>query len=477
MGVDRRADVTFGAQIEGQLRRAIRQGALRAGVRLPSTRDLAAQLGISRRIVVEAYAQLAAEGYLTLRQGARPAVAPVAPAVEDADPAPQPARARFDFRLSAPDVSIFPRGAWLRSLRDSLATIPDAELGYGDTRGVEQLRIALSDYLGRVRGVLADPSQVIVTCGSTEGHGLTFRVLAAAGVKRIAFEDPCLPDHREVARRAGLEVVPVEVDAGGIRVDALRRADAGAVVLTPAHQHPAGVVLSGERRAALLEWLREADAVAIEDDYDAEFRYDRAAVGALQGLDPGRVVYAGSVSKTLAPALRIGWLVAPRRLVPELREEKRLLNRGNARIEQFAFADFLERGEYDRHLRRMRARYRRRRDALVGAVAKLLPELEVRGAAAGLHANLRLRADDDEQAILTEGAARGLAFDILGAYRLAPVDAPPTLLLGYAQLGETTIADGIRELAAAIAACQASGGRRSGKRGSPSSGIGSHEAA
>ena len=318
LSVSRAGSRTLGTQIEDQLRRAIREGALRPDARVPSTRDLAGQLGVSRRVVVDAYAQLAAEGYLSLRQGARPrvsgatALASVAspPAMPPAGTAAAP-RARFDFRPSVPDVSTFPRAAWLRSLRTALATVTDADLGYGDPRGVEALRSALADYLGRVRGVVADPEHIIITNGYTQGLGLVCHALARAGAKRIALEDPSNPDDGLVAARAGLDPVPIGVDEAGTRVDELEQADADAVVLTPAHQHPTGAVLTGERRTALLAWLRDRDAIAIEDDYDAEYRYDRAAVGALQGLDPDRVVYAGSVSKTLAPALRIGWLVVP----------------------------------------------------------------------------------------------------------------------------------------------------------------------
>ena len=446
---------TLGAQIEGQLRSGIREGALRPGVQLPSTRDLAGQLGVSRRIVVEAYSQLAAEGYLALRQGARPTVASAAvPAPDPTSDAAAPPRVRFDFRISAPDVSTFPRTSWLRSLRDTITAISDTELGYGDARGAERLRTGLSGYLGRVRGVVSDPAQVLVTYGSTEGHALFFRVLAAAGHTRIAFEDPCLDDHRHVARRAGLEPVPVEVDGSGIRVDRLRETGVRAVVLTPAHQHPTGVVLSGERRADLLEWLRAAEALAIEDDYDAEFRYDRAPVGALQGLAPQRVVYAGTASKTLAPALRVGWLVAPPSLVEALAEEKRLTNRGGARIEQHAFADFLERGEYDRHLRRMRVRYRRRRDALVAALRDRHGEAEIQGIAAGLHAVVQLKPRDDEAAILSEAERRGVRVATLAQFCVLPREEPPTLLLGYAQLGEAAIAAGVEALAAAVAAAR-----------------------
>ena len=282
----------------------------------------------------------------------------------------------------------------------------DADLGYGDPRGVEALRAALADYLGRVRGVVAEPSRVMVTCGYSQGLDLVCRTLARGGAKRMAFEDPSYPEQKELARRAGLEPVAVAVDEQGIVVDELARTGADAVVLTPAHQHPTGVVLAGERRTELLTWLRSGDAIAIDDDYDAEYRYDRAAVGAVQGLDPERVVYAGSASKTLAPALRIGWLVLPSSLVEPMADAKRHVDHQTDRIEQHACADFLVRGELDRHLRRMRVSYRARRDALIAALGEELPETAVSGIAAGLHATVRLPDSDDEAAIVEEARRR-----------------------------------------------------------------------
>ncbi len=456
LSVSRDAGGTLGSQIEDRLRHAIREGALRAGMRVPSTRDLARQLGVSRRITVDAYAQLAAEGYLVLRQGARPTVAEVtAREAQRPEPEPRARRPRFDFRPSVPDVSTFPRAAWLRSLREATGSITDADLGYGDPRGVDELRAALADYLGRVRGVIADPARVVITNGYWQGLGLVCRALAAAGARRIAFEDPSHPEMREIATRSGLTTVPVSIDEHGMRVDRLERAGADAVVLTPAHQDPTGAVLAGERRTALLAWLREHDAIAIEDDYDAEYRYDRGAVGALQGLEPGRVVYAGSASKTLAPALRLGWLVVPPRVLDGVTREKGLADQGSARIEQHAFADFLARGELDRHLRRMRGRYRARRDALVEALASELPEAKVHGVAAGLHAAIELPANDDERLIAEEARARGIELGTLGRYLTRWREWPPTLLLGYAQTPEPTITAGIRELAEAVRAARA----------------------
>jgi GntR family transcriptional regulator/MocR family aminotransferase len=451
VSVDRNGPGTLTAQIEDQFRRTIREGALRPGARVPSTRDLARQLGVSRRVVVDAYAQLSAEGYLHLRQGARPHVSSAA-AVAREVPAGTTStlpRVRFDFRPSVPDVSAFPRTAWLRSLRRALATMTDADLGYGDPRGVEALRSALADYLGRVRGVVADPEHIIVTSGYTQGLGVVCHALRATGAARIALENPSNPEDGLVARRAGLEPVRIGVDQAGIRVEDLATAAPDAVVLTPAHQHPTGVVLAGERRTALLAWLRESGAIAIEDDYDAEYRYDRTGIGALQGLDPGHVVYAGSASKTLAPALRIGWLVVPPALLQAVTQEKLLADRGTARIEQHAFADFLTRGELDRHLRRMRARYRTRRDTLVNALDQALPEANVRGVAAGLHVTVELPESDNEQAIQDEARGRGIELETMNDYRPGSRGGRPSLLLGLA-LPEPTILAGVQELAQAV---------------------------
>ncbi len=454
LSVSREGSQTLGAQIEEQLRTAIREGTLKPDARVPSTRDLARQLEVSRRVVVDAYSQLAAEGYLALRQGARPRVSETAAAAgvaaaELLRPAPPP---RFDFRPRAPDVTSFPRSAWLRSLREALDLMTDADLGYGDPRGVEALRSALADYLGRVRGVVADPARVVVTSGYSQGQGIVCRVLAARGARRIAFENPSHPDQRLIATTAGLEIVPVAVDEDGIRVEELARADVDVVVLTPAHQHPTGAVLSGERRSALLEWLRARDAIAIEDDYDAEYRYDRAAVGALQGLEPERIVYAGSASKTLAPALRLGWLVVPPSLTEAVSSEKDMADCGTARIEQHAFADFISRGDLDRHLRRMRTRYRRRRDLLVEALADTLPEAIVRGIAAGLHVTAQLPDDYDEQAIIEEARRRRIDLTTMREFWVEPGDGPPTLLLGYAQIPEPAIPASVHEVAQAVKA-------------------------
>ena len=441
---------TLSAQIQGQIRDAVRTGTLRAGTPVPSTRDLAGQLGVSRKVAVDAYAQLAAEGYLTVRQGAQPRIAPGPFPGTAALPGPDgEVSPRYDFRPSRPDVSAFPRAAWARCLRDAVAAIPVADLGYGDAFGTDVLRDGLADHLGRVRGVVAGRDRVVVTNGYRQGLGLISRALVARGARRIAVEDPGGVDEGRIAVRAGLDVVRVPVDDRDLRVDLLTAAGVDAVILTPAHQHPTGVVLAPERRTALVAWLRATGAIAVEDDYDAEYRYDRPAVGALQGLDHHHVVYAGTTSKVLAPALRLGWLVLPPSLMDAVRAEKLVHDQGTARIEQLAFADFLRRGHLDRHLRRMRLRYRRRRDAIVAVLAGSLPQARVRGIAAGLHVTVELPGGADERVIAAAARSRGIALATLGDYRTGGTH-PPTLILGYSPMTEARLRAGVAELATIV---------------------------
>src|SRR4051794_14662460 len=314
--VERANGAPLRAQIERELRDAVRSGRLHPGSALPSTRSLARQLEVSRGVVVEAYAQLAAEGYLSARQGAPTRVAAVpSPRVDPAHARPAAApRPRYDLRPSVPDLSAFPRRAWLAAERRALAALPHAALDYPDMRGTTELRAALAAYLGRVRGLVAAPERIVVTSGTLQSIGLLARVLRGRGIDRIALEQPGFHIHRALLRRCGIATAPVPVDERGLVVEQLERAGCRAVLVTPAHHMPLGAVLAPERRAALLDWAERADGLVIEDDYDGEYRYDREPVGALQGLAPERVVYLGSASKVLAPALRIGWVVAPARL-------------------------------------------------------------------------------------------------------------------------------------------------------------------
>jgi GntR family transcriptional regulator/MocR family aminotransferase len=447
VALDPEAKASLGSQLRHQLLEAIRSGALRKGVRLPSTRALARQLGVSRPIVLDVYGQLAAEGYLLVRQGARPVVE--AGRAERLFVAPEPSAPdetfRFDLRPAMPDVTMFPRRAWLRATRAVLNRLPASDLGYGDLRGSLNLRRVIADYLGRVRGVIADPGQIYITSGFAEGRALTSIAFSAAGVRRLAVENPSYSDWIAVDK-AGLERVPIPVDGEGMDIERLAAAAAEAVFVTPAHQFPIGGILSAGRRQRLVQWLQERDRFALEDDYDAEFRYDHAPVGALQGLAPDHVVYAGTVSKTLAPAMRLGWLVVPPRLIDRINGELRRWSEGPPRIEQEALAELIETGAYDRHLQRMRRLYRQRRDLLVECLGRDLPNLKIEGAAAGLHLTLCLPACVDEKQLLGELRNRGVATEGLAHYAQTPL-SPSRLFLGYGRASESALRAAVHALA------------------------------
>lgn len=453
VAVDRDGPESLQAQIERQVRDAVRSGTLRPGAAIPSTRDLSRDLGVSRPLVMEAYAQLAAEGYLALRQGAAPRISEAAtrPAASIPETAIQvPDAFRYNFRTGTPDLAGFPRRAWIRATTKAITTMAADDFGYGQRTGAEPLRVALADYLGRVRGVSADPRQVVCVGGFDQARALFANMLKQRGARRIAIEDPGYTD-RKVLTDLGFEMIPVPVDDDGIIVSEVARTKADAVLLTPAHQYPTGVVMSGARRLEMAAWLRASSAVAMEDDYDAEFRYDRAPIGALQGLAPDHVVYVGTVSKTLAPGLRLGWIVCPASLLTQIHELQRLADNGRSRLEQHTMAEFITSGDFDRHLRRMRAIYRDHRAALLDAVAEHLPQAVVGGISAGLHATVRLPVLVDEPEVKARAAKRGIGFDFMTPHCFGKKPGASTMLLSYARLPESAIRAGIQGLAAVLA--------------------------
>ncbi|WP_067178682.1 aminotransferase-like domain-containing protein [Microtetraspora niveoalba] len=477
-------------QIAGELREAIRSGRLGRGARLPASRDLARDLGLSRGVVVEAYEQLVAEGFLDARVGVGTRVA--SGPVTRAEPglavrSDEPGANYYGHRPTSPDLSAFPRQAWLAAIRHVLATLPGDCLDYGDPGGVAELRAELAAYLRRVRAADTDTGEVVVVTGVAQGLSLVVRALVESGAGRaaadgdhgplpaasdgaapaaiggesegavsegavsegavsegavsegavlLAVEEPTSPRQLPLLRRAGARLTGVPVDAEGIDVAALARTGARAVLLTPAHHYPTGVVLSPRRRAELIAWAADTGAVILEDDYDAEFRFDREPIGCLQGLAPDRVVLAGSVSKALAPGLRLGWLVAPPAVAAAVRRARGELDLGSPVIDQYALARFLSTGGYDRHLRRMRREYRRRRDALVGALAEHLPGVRAHGISAGLHLYAELPAGWDERRVAEAARACGLTVDPL----------PSALVIGFARFPEHRIAEAVRQL-------------------------------
>jgi GntR family transcriptional regulator / MocR family aminotransferase len=449
--LDRDAPQPMRSQLEGVLREAMRSGRLQEGERLPSSRELARQLGVSRGLIQECYGQLFAEGYLTTRGGSATRVAPGIgqTPVPAAAPAPAAPRLAVDFAYGVPDLASFPREDWLAAQREAARSAPTAAFHYGDPRGESGLRQVLAGYLRRVRAAAADPELIVVCAGFAQGITLVLRALVGQGVRRIAFEDPGYGDGTtmDAAVRAGVRPVGVPVDEDGIDVEALTASGSRAVLLTPAHQWPTGVVLSPRRRQALVDWAERSRAVVIEDDYDAEFRYDREPVGAVQGLSPGRVVLLGTVSKSLAPGVRLGWIVSPPSLVDAIVEEKRLADRGSPVLDQLALAHLIESGRYDRHLRRMRTTYAARRAALLAALARHAPGVRLTGLAAGFHAVAHLPATADEERVVAAARDRSVGLYGMSACRMDRATTPPQLIVGFGNLNERGIGRGIRAVA------------------------------
>ncbi|MDC7119913.1 PLP-dependent aminotransferase family protein [Cellulomonas fimi] len=442
------------------LRTAVRDGRLVRGALLPPSRTLATHLGVSRWVVTQAYGELVAEGVLDARTGSgtrvasdptgvlvAPAVAPV-PALALAPPGRPP----YDLAPGVPDLRHVPRADWARATRDALADAARDDLGLADPRGHARLRDALAARLAATRAAQVTADDVVVTHGATDGMARVVRALAGSGHRALLVEDPSWPRLRDVAASAGLTPVPVPVDGQGVDVDALvaaaARTGARAALVTPAHQFPVGAALSPERREALVRWAHTADGVLVEDDYDAEFRYDRRPVAALQGLAPGRTVLLGSVSKTLAPAFGLGWAVLP----PRWRD---LVGRDGASapatVHQLAFLRLLGSGAYDRHLRSSRTRYRRRRATLVEALGTRLPDAQVRGIAAGLHVVVTLPAGTSAGQVVEAAAARDVRVADVRRYRVSAGSAPPDgLVVGYGNLADARLEEAVARLAAAV---------------------------
>ena len=410
---------------------------------------------MSRGLVVSAYEQLLAEGYVVSAVGSGTRVADGLSGAADsvasaaAEEPPAATVPRVDFGYGVPDLRAFPARDWLWALGDAMNALPTAELGDGTAAGDDHLRAVLAGYHRRVRAGCSDADDTIVVGGFRQGLTFVLGALAAHRVERIGLEDPGPRDHDHIARRAGLRVSAVRVDAEGVRVDDLRASGARAVLLTPAHQCPTGAVLSPTRRHELVAWAHEVDGVILEDDYDAEFRYDRQPVGSLQGLAPERVVALGSVSKTLAPALGIGWVFTPPRFRDAILTEKALSCRGVPQLDQVALARLIETGRFDRHLRRVRDGYRQRRDALVAAVDEHVRGASITGLDAGHHALLQLPGGVDEGRIVAQAHDEGVAVRGLSDYRVTADDAtpgvpwPPALVIGFGNVTTRQIRDGI----------------------------------
>jgi GntR family transcriptional regulator/MocR family aminotransferase len=454
------------------IRAAIIDGRLGTGTSLPASRLLADDLGVSRGVVVEAYQRLADEGLVSARPGTgtkvsgllpRTAARPARQEAVSGEPAageparavpsllPQPWRARAELDLSpgVPDLSGFPRAAWLRAERSVLDRASVTELGYGDPRGNQSLRRELAGWLTRTRGLRAVPDDIIIVSGVAQALALLARWLNAHGHTRIAVEDPGSLGSRDELVYWGLTATPVPVDEHGLQTGHLAGSGLRAALLTPAHQFPTGVVLAPQRRRELLDWAVAADALVIEDDYDAEYRYDRAPVPALQTAAPGHVAYAGTTSKTLAPGMRLGWLVPPARLHADLVEAKHAADLGSPALPQLVLARLIATGELEQHIRTVRKRQRSRRDALLGALRERLPEARVQGVPAGLHLLITFPALALDDIDLAERIHRaGVLVHPLSWHRQRP--GPPGLVLGYAAHTPDQLREAARRIARAV---------------------------
>ena len=437
--------------LETAIRDAVRSGRLLPGVRLPASRVLAVDLGVARNTVADAYGHLVAEGWLVSRQGAGTWVAErVAPLHVPASPiATEASRIRYDLRAGEPDVSAFPRSTWLAAAKRALDAAPHDVLGYGDPRGLPQLRATLADYLSRARGVVVTPERIVVCAGFAQGLELLCEVLRARGAVTVAAEAYGHPRHRHIVEMNGLRLTSVPVDAGGAVIDELD--DAAAALLTPAHQFPLGVPLIASRRRRAVEWAVRTGALIIEDDYDGELRYDRPAVGALQALAPEHVVYAGTASKCMAPGLRLGWLVLPAHLVDVVVEAKDSMGRLSSTLDQLTLAEFIASGAFDRQVRRVRLTCRRRRDRLVAALDRQAPQVRVTGMIAGLHALVQLPLGQREEDLVARAARHGLAIEGLSVYSAGENQHGPALIVGYARPPGHAFTTALARLCAVVA--------------------------
>lgn len=456
------------AWLADRIRLAIADGRLPVGSALPATRTLAAELRVSRGAVTEAYRRLGEDGHVAGRgRNGTVVVAAPAPAsptrISAETPCPgtlftatpgaavfdslRAAQARIDLSPGTPDLSAFPRAAWLRAERAALGEIATSGFGYGDPRGTPALRAAVATWVGRTRGILVDPDQVLIVAGTAQALTLTAQVLHDNGIRDVAIEDPGSLGARQHLNSRQVRTPPVPVDADGLRIDHLRASGAPAALLTPAHQFPTGVVLSGERRRELMRWAADGGLI-VEDDYDAEHRYDRPPVPALRSMLSEEVIYAGSISKLLAPALRIGWVLAPGRYRDDLVAAKRYADLGNAALPQFTLARLMESGELERHLRQLRRRHRRRRDTMIEAIRAHLPGAVIHGAAAGLHLLITFDADFSDTGLARAALENGVKVQPLSWHRQRPHE--PGLVLGYAARTATEIVEGIAAIGEAV---------------------------
>jgi GntR family transcriptional regulator / MocR family aminotransferase len=450
VSLDRRGRRPLRDQLAEQLRASIRRGSLRPGCTLPASRPLATELGVSRGVVVGAYEELRHQGLIAGDARKSPRVTELAHAPV---PDPPPARPyRFDLAPQVPDVGMFPRRQWLRALQSALDAVPDQALDYGDPRGQPSLRGALAEFLGRTRGVVCDPACIVICQGSIQAVDLACRTLSATGARTIALGTPCERSVHSAARFAGLQATEIELDPDGIDVDRLAALGPDAAVVSPVHQFPTGAAFSDVRRERLLAWARGTGATVIEDDYDAEFCYPDRAPVALQGAHPAGCIYVGSVSKALAPTIRLGWGVFPRRLAGVAGELKEALDGGSPAMEQIGLEWMISSAALERHLRHTRQEYARRRAAMIAAIERWMPEAQITGAGGGTSFAVHLTGPVARRRLLGLAEAARVRLRTLEDFRDLGPSSASTLIVGYGRVSAEAAPAAARQLAALVAA-------------------------
>jgi GntR family transcriptional regulator / MocR family aminotransferase len=456
--VDRAHRTPIMRQVYDQIRLSIVRGDLRAGEQLPSTRQPARDLRVSRIVIIEVYDQLFAEGYLESRQGSGTYVAQGA-YLEEVVP-----RERFphvhvpvetgkrnrniiDFRAGLPALDLFPRKLWGQLVSRVCAEASPAVFGYDLLEGYLELRIALARYLARMRRVRCDPGQLVITSGAAQAFSLVARLLLVPGAE-VLIEDPVTSDVQRIFSAAGATLFPIPVDEDGMQTDLLPREQRPALVfVTPSHQFPLGGLLPIQRRIHVIQFTRAAGCYLVEDDYDSEFRYCGTPVSSLQELEPARVIYVGTLSKVLSPALRLGYLVLPPPLVERCRQLKRLTDLHSPVLEQLALTHFIEEGILDRHILKMKKIYRKRQEVLIAALETHFPgQVQIYGDAAGLHLVAGFNGRALTEQTFADWEEAGVRLYPVEQHAIRKGKHQSEVILGYGTLTPEEIEEGVRRI-------------------------------
>ncbi|WP_221566593.1 PLP-dependent aminotransferase family protein [Alkalihalobacillus sp. TS-13] len=456
--VNRLSDKTLPQQVYDQISNRILNNEFQAGERLPSSRELATNIGVSRNVVLEAYDQLMIEGYIEVRPGSGTYVSQGSSLLVKKSEQPSlsedqhivsdlfPSVDSIDFKASNPAMDYFPRSIWGNLTKEVCLQSEDRLFGYNPSQGITELRNVLRRYLSRVRGVNCHPEQIIITTGATQGLYLITKFLTTQN-KKVIIEDPIADEMLPIFQNAGADVLPVPVDERGIVTDSLpTHHDPSFIFVVPSHQFPLGGTLPIQRRIQLIEYAREHNAYIVEDDYDSEFTYEGIPVASMQGLDPENVIYVGTFSKILSPSLRIGYMVLPWGLVRQIRQKKWYLDRHTGTIDQMVLAHFIKEGYLDRHVRRMKGIYKQRRKAMVHSISKHFSNFKIHGKAAGMHLVLELEGVDFTEKLVNRIKDQGVIVYPIKPYAISKRKHKNKIVMGYGSLTEDLIEEGVSRI-------------------------------